>query len=72
MVYPATTLPLKKGSRVEGSKSEADFAMEEEVSLQGVFVHGLAENIKDELAIQDKTEALIQLAMRLDNHIRKR
>ena len=69
----------------QGSKSVAEYAVEfrilaaesgwEEVSLQGVFVLGLAENIKDELAARDETDSLdslISLSIRLDNRLRER
>lgn len=45
------------------------------VALQAVFLQGLSEEIKDELAVRDETsslEGLISLAIRLDNRLRER
>lgn len=46
-----------------------------ETALQSVFLNGLADRIKDELAARDETsslEELIALAIRLDNRLRER
>ncbi|KAK7878028.1 hypothetical protein WMY93_031309 [Mugilogobius chulae] len=69
----------------QGSLSVAQYAVEfrilaaesgwDYVALQGAFLRGLAENIKDELAVRDETnslEALITLATTLDNRLRER
>ncbi|KAK7886523.1 hypothetical protein WMY93_026144 [Mugilogobius chulae] len=69
----------------QGSLSVAQYAVEfrilaaesgwDYVALQGAFLKGLAENIKDELAVRDETnslEALITLATTLDNRLRER
>lgn len=43
--------------------------------LQGVYIKWLGEELKNELAAQDKTpnlEIMIALTMRLDNHRRQR
>lgn len=47
----------------------------DELALQSVFLQGLADNIKDELAARDETQSLdelISLAIRLDNRLRER
>ncbi|KAJ8271735.1 hypothetical protein COCON_G00105940 [Conger conger] len=47
----------------------------DEVALQGVFLSGLTDKLKDELAVRDETsslEELIDLATRLDNRLRER
>ena len=47
----------------------------DQAALQGVFLKGLSEEIKDELAARDETtslEELINLAIRLDNRLRER
>ena len=44
-------------------------------ALQGVFVHGLADYVKDELAARDSASSLdesVSLAIRLDNCLRER
>lgn len=69
----------------QGSRSVSDYAIEfrilaaesgwDEVSLQGVFSHGLADFIKDELVVRDESRSLdnlISLATCLDNRIRER
>lgn len=47
----------------------------DQAALQGIFLKGLSEEIKDELAVRDETkslEELISLATRLDNRLRER
>ena len=47
----------------------------DERALQGIFVKGLSEELKDELAARDETSSLdelISLATRLDNRLRER
>uniref|UniRef100_A0A8C6U8R8 Retrotransposon gag domain-containing protein n=1 Tax=Neogobius melanostomus TaxID=47308 RepID=A0A8C6U8R8_9GOBI len=69
----------------QGASSVAQYAIDfrilaaesgwDDAALQGVFMRGLAENIKDELAARDETESLeelISLAIRLDNRLRER
>ena len=69
----------------QGSSPVAQYAVDfrilaaesgwDDEALQGVFLRGLAENIKDELAARDETnnlEELITLATRLDNRLRER
>lgn len=44
-------------------------------ALQGVFLQGLSEQLKDELAVRNETaslDSLISLAVRLDNRLRER
>lgn len=68
----------------QGSSSVAEYAVDyhilaaerrwDDTALQGVFVRGLAESVKDELAVRDETnslESLIFLAIRLDNRLRE-
>uniref|UniRef100_A0A8P4GPN0 Gypsy retrotransposon integrase-like protein 1 n=1 Tax=Dicentrarchus labrax TaxID=13489 RepID=A0A8P4GPN0_DICLA len=69
----------------QGSGSVAEFSVEfrvlaaesgwDEEALQTVFVHGLLEIMKDELAARDSAaslDELISLAIRLDNRLRER
>nr|CBN81752.1 Pol polyprotein [Dicentrarchus labrax] len=69
----------------QGSGSVAEFSVEfrilaaesgwDEEALQTVFVHGLSEVMKDELAARDSAaslDELISLAIRLDNRLRER
>lgn len=69
----------------QGSTSVAQYAVDfrilaaesgwDDEALQGAFLRGLADNIKDELAVRDETcslEELITLATRLDNRLRER
>ena len=47
----------------------------DERALQGVFIRGLKEELRDELAVRDETtslDELISLAIRLDNRLRER
>lgn len=42
--------------------------------MQGVFLQGLSEELKDKLVVRDETfslDELISLAIRLDNHLRE-
>lgn len=68
-----------------GSQSVASYAIEfrilavesgwNKVAIQGAFVRGLSEEIKDALAARDETdslEALMSLSVCLDNHLRER
>ncbi|XP_055015782.1 uncharacterized protein LOC129410863 [Boleophthalmus pectinirostris] len=67
----------------QGSSSVAQYAIDfrilavesgwDDTALQGVFMRGLSERVKDELAACDETnslEELISLATRLDNRLR--
>ena len=69
----------------QGSDSVAQFASNfrilaaesgwDEMALQSVFVRGLTDRIRDELAVRDETSSLdelIALATRLDNRLRER
>lgn len=69
----------------QGSQSVASYAIEfrilavesgwNKVAIQGAFVRGLSEEIKDALAARDETdslEALMSLSVCLDNHLRER
>lgn len=69
----------------QGSHSVADYSVEfrilaieagwDEKALQGIFMRGLREELKDELAARDETsslEELISLAIRLDNRLCER
>lgn len=69
----------------QGVRSVSDYSIEFRIlaaesgwgdkALRGVFLRGLAENIKDELAARDETDSLdslISLATRLDNRLRER
>lgn len=69
----------------QGTSSVAQYAVDfrilanesgwDDTALQSVFLRGLADNVKDELAARDETqslEELISLAMRLDNRLRER
>ncbi len=69
----------------EGRNSVSQYALDfrilasecgwDRAALQGLFLKGLSEEIKDELAARDETmslEELIQLATRLDNRLRER
>lgn len=69
----------------QGSQSVASYAIEfmilavesgwNKVAIQGDFVRGLSEEIKDALAARDETdslEALMSLSVCLDNHLRER
>ena len=69
----------------QGSSSVAQYAIDfrilaaesgwDDTALQGVFMKGLNDRVKDELATRDETnslEELISLATRLDNRLRER
>uniref|UniRef100_A0A4W6F130 CCHC-type domain-containing protein n=1 Tax=Lates calcarifer TaxID=8187 RepID=A0A4W6F130_LATCA len=69
----------------QGTRSVADYAVEfrilaaetgwDEPALRGIFIRGLAERLKDELAARDEPstlDALVSLAVRLDNCLRER
>ncbi|KAJ0055221.1 hypothetical protein NL108_012724 [Boleophthalmus pectinirostris] len=69
----------------QGSSSVAQYAIDfrilahesgwDDIALQSVFLKGLSDNVKDELAARDETsslEELISLAIRLDNRLRER
>lgn len=69
----------------QGSSSVAQYAIDfrilaaesgwDNTALQGVFMKGLNDRVKDELAARDETtslEELISLATRLDNRLRER
>lgn len=69
----------------QGSSSVAQYAIDfrilaaesgwDDTALQGVFIKGLNERVKDELAARDETnsfEELISLTTRLDNRLRER
>lgn len=69
----------------QGSLSVAEYSIEfrtmpaesgwNEVSLQGVFLNGLCDAVKDELSVRDESESLdelIALAIRLDNRLHER
>lgn len=69
----------------QGSRSVADFSVEfrtlaadskwNDEALRGVFVKGLNESLKDELASRDEPsdlDSLVSLAIRLDNRLRER
>ncbi len=69
----------------QGSSSVATYSVDfrilsaesgwEEVALRGVFVQGLSEELKDELATRDEPdslEELISLAIKIDNRLRER
>ena len=69
----------------QGSRSTAEYAVEfrtlaaesgwNDVALQGAFLRGLCEGVKDELATRDESpslEVLISLAIRVDNRHRER
>lgn len=69
----------------QGSASVSHYAIDfrilaaesnwDEAALQSVFLKGLADSVKDELAARDETQSLddlISLAIRLDNRLRER
>lgn len=69
----------------QGSQSVASYVIEfrflgvesgwNKVAIQGAFVRGLSEEIKDTLAARvetDSLDALMSLSVRLDNHLRER
>ncbi|KAK7916542.1 hypothetical protein WMY93_012303 [Mugilogobius chulae] len=69
----------------QGSASVAQYAIDfrilanesgwDDTALQSVFLRGLTDNVKDELAARDDTaglDELISLAIRLDNRLRER
>lgn len=69
----------------QSQRSVADYSVEFRIlaaeagwndeALRGVFLHGLCEQLKDELAVRDETnslDALINLSIRLDNRMRER
>lgn len=69
----------------QGSSPVAQYAIDfrilaaesgwDDTALQDVFLRGLSDNVKDELAARDETdslEGLISLATRLDNRLRER
>ena len=69
----------------QGPRSVAEFSVDfrilaaesgwDETALRGVFVHGLSDTVKDELAARDETDSLdslISLSIRLDNRLRER
>jgi hypothetical protein len=69
----------------QGSDSVAQFALSfrilaaesgwDETALQSVFLRGLTDRVRDELAVRDETNSLdelIALASRLDNRLRER
>lgn len=69
----------------QGSSSVSQYAIDfcilaaesgwDDTALQGVFMRGLTDGVKDELAARDETnslEELISLATRLDNRLRER
>lgn len=69
----------------QGSSSVSQYAIDfrilaaesgwDDTALQGVFMRGLTDRVKDELAARDETnslEELISLATRLDNRLRER
>ena len=69
----------------QGTQSASQYALEfrilaaesgwNDTALQGIFLKGLSEELKDELATRDEPdslEALIHLTIRLDNRIRER
>lgn len=69
----------------QGASSVAHYAIDfrilaaesgwDDIALQGAFMRGLTDRVKDELAARDETktlEELISLATRLDNRLRER
>ncbi|KAK7938999.1 hypothetical protein WMY93_002325 [Mugilogobius chulae] len=69
----------------QGSRSVADYSVEfrtlaaeanwDDMALQTVFVNGLTEQLKDELALKDESDSLdslISTAIRIDNRLRER
>ncbi|KAK7929110.1 hypothetical protein WMY93_005505 [Mugilogobius chulae] len=69
----------------QGTRSVAEYSVEfrtlaaeakwDDVALQSVFVNGLSEQLKDELALKDDSndlDSLISTAIRLDNRLRER
>ena len=69
----------------QSQRSVADYSVEFRIlaaeagwndeALKGAFLHGLCEQLKDELAVRDETnslDALIDLSIRLDNRMRER
>ncbi|KAF7640739.1 hypothetical protein LDENG_00018860, partial [Lucifuga dentata] len=69
----------------QGSRSVAEYSIDfrvlaaesgwNEEALQGAYLQGLTEKIKDELAARDDTnslDSLISLSIRLDNRLRER
>ncbi|KAF7640741.1 hypothetical protein LDENG_00018150 [Lucifuga dentata] len=72
-------------SLCQGSRSVAEYSIDfrvlaaesgwNEEALQGAYLQGLSEQIKDELAARDETDSLdslISLSIRLDNRLRER
>uniref|UniRef100_A0A667YAA5 CCHC-type domain-containing protein n=1 Tax=Myripristis murdjan TaxID=586833 RepID=A0A667YAA5_9TELE len=69
----------------QGSRSVAEYSIEFRIlaagsgfndsALRGIFIKGLGEQLKDELAVRDETatiDSLISLAIRVDERIRER
>lgn len=69
----------------QGTRSVAEFSVEfrtlaaeagwDNVALQSVFVNGLSEQLKDELALkddEDNLDSLISTAIKIDNRLRER
>lgn len=69
----------------QGARPVAEYAIDfrilatesgwDDTALQDVFIRGLSDNVKDELAARDETrclDELISLATRLDNRLRER